>query len=86
MIIYSTDSIYPIAVIGNIHYASINDLSWMINPATNEMCLIVASSDGYCSIISFPVVASDGTPSEWTQRLGSQEVPEKLRPSIALRE
>ena len=35
-------------MIGNIHYAPINDLAW----AGNET-LIACSSDGYCSIMSF---------------------------------
>ena len=28
VLIYSTESIYPMAVIGNIHYACINDMAW----------------------------------------------------------
>lgn len=48
VLIYSTESIYPIAVIGNVHYASINDMAWETNRK-----LVVASSDGYCSVISF---------------------------------
>ena len=31
VIIYTTESIYPIAVIGNIHFATINDMSWKSN-------------------------------------------------------
>ena len=46
VMIYSTQSILPIAVIGNIHYDTINDMAWM----GNKM-LAVASSDGFCSFI-----------------------------------
>lgn len=28
VIIYTTDSIIPLAIVGNIHYAPINDMSW----------------------------------------------------------
>lgn len=48
MIIYSTESITPIAVVGNVHYASINDLAWEVNRK-----LVVCSSDGFCSVVSF---------------------------------
>jgi len=34
-------------VIGNIHYAPINDLAW----CSNDM-LIAGSSDGYCSVMT----------------------------------
>lgn len=46
VIIYSTQSVHPLAVIKNLHYDSINDLAWMKNKI-----LMVASSDGYCSFI-----------------------------------
>lgn len=47
VLIYTTQSIYPIAVIKNLHYDSINDLSWM-----NHRMLVIASSDGYCSFLA----------------------------------
>jgi chromatin assembly factor 1 subunit B len=37
----------PIAVIGNIHYAPINDIAWCSNDV-----LIACSSDGYCSVMT----------------------------------
>lgn len=46
VLIYTTQSIHPLMVIKNLHYDSINDLSWM-----NHKMLMVASSDGYCSFI-----------------------------------
>ena len=48
VLIYSTDSIVPIAIVSNIHYAPINDMAWQ-----NSRKLIACSSDGYCSVISF---------------------------------
>ena len=44
VLVYTTQSIYPLAVIRNIHYDSINDLSWV-----GSKMLAVASSDGFCS-------------------------------------
>jgi chromatin assembly factor 1 subunit B len=29
VLIYSTECVYPLAVVGNIHYASINDMTWI---------------------------------------------------------
>jgi len=46
IVIYTTESIYPIAVIGNLHYAYITDTVW-ISP--NQM--MVSSFDGYCSTV-----------------------------------
>ena len=36
-------------MVGNVHYAPINDLSWHYS---NER-LVACSSDGYCSILNF---------------------------------
>ena len=47
VIIYATDQTLPLAVIGNIHYAPINDMTWF----SNEV-LIACSSDGYCSVMT----------------------------------
>lgn len=47
IMIYATDQQTPIAVVGSIHYAPINDLAW----CSNEM-LVACSSDGYCSIVT----------------------------------
>jgi len=40
--------VYPLAVVGNTHYATINDLSW----DTAGRKLLCAFSDGYISVIS----------------------------------
>jgi chromatin assembly factor 1 subunit B len=49
ILVYATDALMPLAVVGNVHYAPINDLSWHYS---NER-LIACSSDGYCSLLSF---------------------------------
>jgi len=41
VLVYSTESIYPVAVIGNLHYAYITDMAWI-----NANQLIVSSFDG----------------------------------------
>ena len=58
------------AVIGNIHYATINDMAW-----TGNHKLVVGSSDGYCTIITF-----DNDGEVIGQRLANAELPEKLKP------
>ncbi|XP_031833327.1 chromatin assembly factor 1, p105 subunit [Nomia melanderi] len=47
--IYDTQQISPIAVISNIHYTRLTDVSW----SSDGGILIVSSTDGYCSIIRF---------------------------------
>ena len=74
MLIYSTESIYPIAVIGNIHYASINDMAWDTNKK-----LVICSTDGYCSIVNFESGTKEGESNIIGERLSNDEVPEKLR-------
>lgn len=54
VLIYSTECVYPLAVIGNTHYATINDLAWDVSGRK----LLCASSDGYISIISLTPEAS----------------------------
>lgn len=49
VIIYDTQQIYPISLISNIHYHTISDLSW----SEDGLILMVSSTDGYCSIITF---------------------------------
>jgi chromatin assembly factor 1 subunit B len=46
LLIYSTESTMPIAIVKNIHLDSINDIAWM-----GDRLIIVASSDGFCSFI-----------------------------------
>lgn len=48
VLIYSTESLVPMSVVGNLHYQILNDLCWL-----EDKILAVASSDGYCSFIIF---------------------------------
>ena len=38
----------PLIIVGNLHYQTINDLTWL-----EDAMLAVASSDGFCSFILF---------------------------------
>lgn len=69
VLIYTTQSIYPISIVKNLHYDSINDLAWFHN-----QMLIIASSDGFCSFLKFDVdVIGEPLP------LDSELIPEHLR-------
>lgn len=48
VIIYDTESIEPIALIGNLHYTTLTDLCWSKDGAL----LMISSTDGFCSYIS----------------------------------
>lgn len=48
VMIYSTASLAPLAVFGNVHFALINDLVFF-----SSSHLIVCSSDGMCSFVFF---------------------------------
>ncbi|XP_057336191.1 chromatin assembly factor 1 subunit B [Microplitis mediator] len=47
--IYDTQQISPIAIISNIHYTRLTDVTW----SSDGRLLVVSSTDGYCSIIHF---------------------------------
>ncbi|GLG94928.1 uncharacterized protein GBIM_21335, partial [Gryllus bimaculatus] len=49
VILYDTQQSEPIALITNIHYTRLTDLSW----SSDGQVLIASSTDGYCSIITF---------------------------------
>lgn len=49
VLIYDTQHVHPIAVAEGLHYAQLTDLTWSQDGQT----LVVSSSDGYCSILSF---------------------------------
>ncbi|EGC32637.1 hypothetical protein DICPUDRAFT_89123 [Dictyostelium purpureum] len=50
VIIYDTQQTRkPIAVVSNLHYSAITDISW----SSDGLVLIITSSDGFCSYISF---------------------------------
>ncbi|GAB4818954.1 hypothetical protein N2152v2_006000 [Parachlorella kessleri] len=70
VVLYSTDSLLPLAVLGQLHYDSITDLAW----SADGRMLAVSSRDCYCSIACF----EDG-------ELGTPLKPGELPPHIAAR-
>ena len=46
LLLFSTEAAQPLAVIGNLHLANINDLTW-----SGSCQLVACSSDGYCSLV-----------------------------------
>ncbi|XP_043644137.1 chromatin assembly factor 1 subunit B [Drosophila teissieri] len=46
---YDTQQPVPIAIVSNIHYSRLTDLTW----SSDGTVLIVSSTDGYCSLITF---------------------------------
>nr|XP_002127701.1 chromatin assembly factor 1 subunit B-like isoform X1 [Ciona intestinalis] len=49
VVMYDTQQVLPFAVISNIHYASITDLSW----SSDGLFLVISSRDGFCSLVEF---------------------------------
>ncbi|QLQ81825.1 hypothetical protein HG537_0G00790 [Torulaspora globosa] len=49
VLIYDTENVKPLAVVGNLHYTPLTDLAW--SPDGN--LLMISSTDGFCSYISF---------------------------------
>lgn len=47
VIIYDTEKLEPLAVVNNLHYSTITDMSWDGNK------VIVSAADGFCSMIKF---------------------------------
>ncbi|KAK0091062.1 hypothetical protein PV326_003810 [Microctonus aethiopoides] len=47
--LYDTQQLSPIAVVSNIHYTRLTDITWSMD----GRILVVSSTDGYCSIIHF---------------------------------
>ena len=47
--VYDTQHVHPIAKLGGLHFASINDIAWSADGNT----LVFCSSDGYVSFVSF---------------------------------
>jgi len=77
VIIYNTESIYPVAVVGNTHYAPLNDFAWDFAGTK----LLAASSDGYVSVLQFFLPSSDQN-CVIGERLSLSDTPEKLRPQF----
>lgn len=67
--VYSTQSTLPLAVVKNLHYDSINDLTWV-----GHKILVVASSDGFCSFLKIEQgIVGEPLPLE------SELIPEHLK-------
>ncbi|XP_028158726.1 chromatin assembly factor 1 subunit B [Ostrinia furnacalis] len=49
VLLYDTQQKTPVALISNIHYTRLTDLSW----SPDARRLVASSTDGYCSVISF---------------------------------
>ena len=49
VVLYDTQHAHPIALIGNLHYANLTDLSWSHDGNT----ILMSSTDGYCSVAIF---------------------------------
>lgn len=48
VLIYDTESIKPLAIVGNLHYTPLTDLAWK----QDGTLLMISSTDGFCSYIS----------------------------------
>ncbi|CAB3238836.1 unnamed protein product [Arctia plantaginis] len=49
VLVYDTQQKTPIAIVSNIHYTRLTDLTWSPDGCT----LVASSTDGYCSVITF---------------------------------
>ncbi|KAL8571750.1 hypothetical protein ACOMHN_060835 [Nucella lapillus] len=49
VVLYDSQQTMPFAYIANIHYHTLSDLSW----SKDGRLLVVASTDGYCSVVTF---------------------------------
>lgn len=49
LLLYDTQYLEPFALIGNIHYAALTDITW----SSEGRQLLVSSRDGFCTIIQF---------------------------------
>lgn len=59
VLIYDTESVKPLAVIGNLHYTPLTDINW----CQDGKLLMISSTDGFCSYVSI----KDGLLGEvWT--------------------
>lgn len=85
ILIYDTENIEPLAIIGNLHYTPMTDLAWS---PRGEM-LMISSTDGFCSYISvdttlFGTMLTDDEVSALKQKkidLPSSESTSKLEKS-----
>ncbi|KAK8110829.1 chromatin assembly factor 1 subunit B [Apiospora kogelbergensis] len=49
VLLYDTQQMTPICVVSNLHLATFTDLAW----SSDGLTLLISSSDGYCSTLSF---------------------------------
>ena len=49
VLVYDVQKQTPVFIFGNIHFATITDLSW----SSDGLKLMISSNDGFCSIVSF---------------------------------
>lgn len=49
VVLYDTQQLTPFAVISNIHYTRLTDLTW----SQDGLVLVVSSTDGFCSLVTF---------------------------------
>jgi chromatin assembly factor 1 subunit B len=78
VLIYDTQQLDPVTRISGIHYEPINDLAW----SEDGLALIVASTDGFCSVITFDAEALGATlsPEEEATHFKINEPPPPLPP------
>ena len=68
VLLYDTSQLAPIALISEIHYASITDMSW----SADGKILSICSNDGYCTFVQF----EDG---ELGERLEVEKIPDFMK-------
>lgn len=49
VLLYDTENVKPLAIVGNLHYTPLTDLAW----SPDGSLLMISSTDGFCSYISF---------------------------------
>lgn len=66
VLIFDTENVKPLAIVGNLHYTPLTDLSW----SEDGTLLMISSTDGFCSYVSLKAHV-----------LGAKLDPETLRPT-----
>lgn len=70
VLIYDTESVKPLAIIGNLHYTPLTDLAWK----QDGSLLMVSSTDGFCSYISIqPSTLGEKITPQIAEPIGSSE-------------
>ncbi|CAG0892297.1 unnamed protein product [Darwinula stevensoni] len=81
LLIYNTEQETPVALISNIHYTRLTDCAWSViflSPklSADGRLLIVSSTDGYCSVITFSA-GELGKPYKEEQKYNAAEEEEE---------